>query len=238
VAGACAVCAAIAWKAHVLYRDQQVLRLDPLELSGVPPAQLRPAQGRPVLVILGDSRAAQWPARPAFAAYDVRNLGVGGQTSAQVAARYALQVAPLRPQVLLVQVGVNDLKAIALLPHRRDAIVARCIEHIDDIVARARRDGSHVVLTTVFPVGRASPLRALYWRREATDALVTVNRHIRAQAGPNLTVLDAAEVLADPDGVVRDEFSADFLHLAPAGYAALDKLLASALDSQAQASPR
>src|SRR5262245_5896404 len=52
------------------------------------------------VVFFGDSRAADWPA-PTLPGFGFVNRGIGAQTSAQVAGRFAAHITPLHPQVLV-----------------------------------------------------------------------------------------------------------------------------------------
>ena len=100
------------------YRDLNGVRLDPLGLSVYAAAnqQSLPAE-RPVVVIIGDSRAAEWTA-PTMSNFTFVNRGIGAQTTAQVLGRFAPDVAPVTPDIAVIQVGINDLKALPLFPER------------------------------------------------------------------------------------------------------------------------
>ena len=50
---------------------------------------------------------------PSFAVTRWVNRGLGGQTTSQVLHRYPIDVAPLKPAVVVLVVGVNDLRMIA-----------------------------------------------------------------------------------------------------------------------------
>ena len=86
-------------------------RLDPLGLAafaGTPPVA-EPGMRR--VVLFGDSRIAAW-SLSAPAGIQIVNRGVAGHSSAQALLRFAEHVAPLRPDLVVVQVGVNDLVAV------------------------------------------------------------------------------------------------------------------------------
>lgn len=220
-----------------LYREVNRLRLAPFEEASVPRAQLAPVTGDlPVWAFFGDSRAAQWPA-PAVEGFEFRNLGISGQTSEQVAGRLASQLLPLAPRRVLLQVGINDLKTVALFPDRAAAIVGHTQQRISEIVGALRAAGSEVIVTTVFPVGALPLQRRPFWSPEVEASVATVNRHIESLARPGVLVFDAAAVLRGADGRVQPTYAHDFLHLSAAGYAALNQALARQL-AQAPASAR
>jgi lysophospholipase L1-like esterase len=176
------------------------------------------------VVFFGDSRAAEWPA-PMMPGLEFVNRGIGAQTSAQVAGRFAAHIAPLHPQVLVIQVGINDIKTIPLFPNDKAHIVAECQAHISQIVELARQQNIAVVLTTVMPTGALPLERRWYWSSDADQAIADVNAFIVSLQSQHVLILDTAAVLADEEGVIRPEYQRDFLHLNAAGYAALNREL-------------
>lgn len=208
------------------HRQLNALRLDPIGAAVFPsndPPPRNPSIMR--VVFFGDSRAAMWPApaSKAFSGFEFFNRGIGEQTTAQSLERFERHVAPLQPDVVVIQVGVNDLKTIPLFPERKNEIIADCKRNIDELVGRARGLDAHIILTTVFPLGEVPLSRRPFWSSDVAAAVAEVNDHIRAQSAYNgVHILNATPILAGPDGVVRLEYSADLLHLKPAGYASLE----------------
>jgi lysophospholipase L1-like esterase len=207
-------------------RHYFLTRLDPAGLSAYP--SQAPLISGPRVVFYGDSRARQWalPASPPGVTYLGR--GLDGQSSRQSLMRYDAHVAPLRPDVLIIQVGVNDLISIRLLERDRAAIIADARTNLAALVARARADGATVVLTTIFPAAAPSLAERLLPSSSAA-AVAEVNAYLHSLAAPGVIILDTATILADEHGVVRDEFRLDMWHLNAAGYAALNTALAPIL---------
>jgi lysophospholipase L1-like esterase len=213
------------------YLQLNDVRLDPLGLTTYasdpdPPAD----RDRTTVVFYGDSRAEQWPF-PELAGVVFVNRGIGAQTSAQVAERFDDHVRPLRPQIVVVQVGINDLKMVPFYPERRGEITARCLVHIRQIVHQATEAGAMVVLTTVFPTGRVPLYRIPFWSGEVSLAVNEVNAGIRSLAGPDVIVIDAFDILADQKGSIRAAYGRDLLHLTAAGYEVLNEALVHTLES-------
>lgn len=195
-------------------------RLDPLGIDRFEAEQPPPlAPGARRVLLFGDSRAADWPP-PSLPATQIVNRGIGGHSSAQALLRFDAHVAPLRPDIIVVQVGANDLAALNLLGQNRAQIIANLLEHIETIVAKARGGGARVILTTVFPIARGLPPNAA-----VQQAIAEVNQRLLAMAAPDLQVLDSAAVLAGPDGYARPAYAVDEYHLSAAGYAALNEAL-------------
>jgi lysophospholipase L1-like esterase len=206
------------------YAEMSAVRLDPLELAfyaheQVPP----PVANQRRVVFFGDSRALMWSTPEVLGAYQFVNRGIGRQTTAQILERFDHDVPPLRPNVVVIEMGVNDLKAIPVLPERRDEIVATAKQNIRQVVARTHALGASVVLVTVFPLGSVPISRELFWSDDVARSITELNAFIDTLAGGGVTILHADEVLADASGRVRSPFALDTLHLTPLGYAALNE---------------
>lgn len=212
--------------ANEYYIDLNATRLDPLGLSAYPPEQHpTPASNKPLVVFFGDSRAANWLAPTQNSRFTFANRGIGAQTTAQVADRYVQHVRPLKPAVVVLQVGINDLKTIPLFPDRRDEIVEHCKQNIQRIVNMAVNDGAQVILTAVFQQGQIPLARRPFWSADVGIAINEVNTFIKSMANADVIVLDANQVLAKDGEIVNAKYSLDFLHVNSAGYEMLNKEL-------------
>lgn len=228
LAGTCALSllgnVALLQRSRHYERMFHLARLDPLGLGSfdsAPAPDMTPSTRR--IVFFGDSRAAAWPA-PTAPGAQILNRGIGGHSSAQALLRFEAHVAPLRPDLVVVQVGGNDLAALALLRADQAPIMAATRENVAAIVDKARGLGARVILTTIFPLARGP------WPDAGVQrAIAEVNRELLGLAAADVQVLDSAAVLAGPDGYVRPAYAADELHLSAAGYAALNAALAPLL---------
>lgn len=210
-------------RADQYYHELNRLRLDPLDLQSFSRAET--ANDKPTVVFIGDSRAAEWPAPTALPHLRFMNRGIGGQTSAQVIGRFDAHVTPLQPKIIIIQVGINDLKTIPLFSQDTEQIITDCKAHLAQLIEEARRSGATVIITTIIPPGRISLTRQLYWSDVIAPAVEEVNRYIKGLAQPGVVVFDTATILADPHGQTRDEYRRDSIHLNTAGYAALNQAL-------------
>jgi lysophospholipase L1-like esterase len=213
-------------------RDENAVRLDPAGLRVYRDAPLPPA-GRPVLVLFGDSRAAMWTP-PSLPEFEVVDRGVGNQTTAQVLLRIDADVKPLRPAVVVLEAGVNDLKTIPQFPDRRAEIVAACEANLRTIVEELSGDGGTVVLTTVFAIGDVPLWRKPFWSDDVASAVREVNAFLGTLATGRVVLFDADRVLDDANGKIKPNFQFDYLHLVPAGYAALNDALVPLVKTLAQ----
>lgn len=224
--------ASLAANLFLLRRSQQLFRrwrealLDPLGLhafSSTPGAPATSAGDR-LVVFFGDSRAAAWSS-PSLAGYRFINRGVNGESSAQALGRLPHHIAPLQPDVVILQVGVNDLWSSVYLPDQRQAIKTQALTNLQQIVAELRRASPQVILVTVFPLGRLDAWQRLSGWEQVQDDILNVNAILESLSGDGVVILDASAVLAGADGYIQAQYSLDALHLNEAGYAALNQEL-------------
>jgi lysophospholipase L1-like esterase len=172
------------------------------------------------VIFFGDSRADWWQV-PVIPGVQCVAVGVPGASAAYLARRFPAMVAPLRPDIVVVQLGVNDLTGLMARASDRDQVLATICAALTAVVAGAQALDARVVLTTIFPLAHG-PLPD----RAVQEAIAAVNQRLLALAAPEVQVLDSAAVLAGADGYVRPTYAEDELHLSPAGYAALNAALA------------
>lgn len=211
------------WLVKHLYQAENAVRLDPLQLSIYPDAPAKKPELQRI-VFFGDSRALSWPA-PELQGLEFVNRGIGDQTSQQIRLRYAAHVQPLKADLIILQVGVNDLKNIPLFPEKRAAIVEQLKRNLQWIIQQARADESRVLITTIFPLGNVPLERRLVWSDEVAPAIREVNTFIASLAGEGVQVLDAFKVLQGETDLIQAEYSRDLLHLNTQGYEALNAAL-------------
>jgi lysophospholipase L1-like esterase len=230
LAVACAVAYFTFSYARTFYADSNALRLDPLGLSAYQSEPTRTSLDLKRLVFLGDSRAFSWLSPADVSGWEFINRGIGGQTTAQVQGRFSAHVAPLQPQVIVLQVGVNDLRTIPIFPDTRAGIIANTITNIQSIIKQSNDLGATVILTTIFPVGNPSIERSLfYWSDDIAVAVNEVNNRLRQSASDQVIVFDANPILLDANGLPRSDYMDGTLHLNTAGYAALNQRLVAIL---------
>ncbi len=214
------------WFARMFYASENAVRLEPLGLSVYQTVPTRVSPDLKRVVFLGDSRAETWLPPAALSGWDFVNRGISGQTTAQILGRFAVHVTPLQPQVIVLQLGVNDLKDIPIFPDRRAAIVADCLANIRSIVRQSNDLGAVVILTTIFPVSTPSLERRLFfWSDDIARAVTEVNNELRTLASDKVLLFDADLILLDANGLPRSEYMEDTLHLNAAGYDALNQRL-------------
>jgi lysophospholipase L1-like esterase len=188
---------------------------------------------RPLTVLFyGDSRAADWPP-PDLPDFLFVNRGVPGQTSTEALRRWVSYGAPLHPDIVVLQIGINDLTAISLFREETASLVVQCQNNIRQLVSQATTGGATVILTTIFPAGYLRLGYREFGLSEIGPLVVEVNNYLTILAGPHVVLFDAYALLSEND-LVKGEYTLDLLHLNAAGYDALNQALVPLLLTLAQ----
>lgn len=184
----------------------------------------------PGLVIVGDSRAAQWVRPPRVPGGETLLRGVGGETTVQTEARLADAVR-LQPRAILLMSGVNDIIAAAYMEAaERRRVGAEAAARIARMARAAKASGPCVVVATVAPPARPNLLRRLVWRDGIVDDVELLNRRLRDELEGEIPMLDvAAKLPLTSDGHLGPDSSFGTLHFNLSAYLRLNEAAAEAL---------
>lgn len=191
-------------------------------------ALIASADRRSRVVLMGDSITDHWDALEAEPLKDllIVNRGIGGQNTSQMLLRFEDDVVALKPAVVVILGGTNDLRAYVGDPASVGAsALARISRNVTAMSDIARGRGFKVVLATLPPVGADREKVS----RDA-QAIKAVNAWIKAFAAERgYPVADYHAALAGPDGVLPPALSPDGIHPNGEGYAVMRPALAKAL---------
>lgn len=184
------------------------------------------------VLVIGDSRVARWrPGAPA-AGSALATSGVGGETSAQLLARWRAGAQRPAGATLLILTGVNDLVAADLNPHKAPAIEAALARNVLTIAAEARAAGMVPVIGAVGQAARVDwGRRLLGWSGGLNRRIDRANAGLRTQAraaGHGWFDVNAALGVGD-DRIMPPRHALDTLHWTDAAYRALESALAERL---------
>jgi uncharacterized SAM-binding protein YcdF (DUF218 family)/lysophospholipase L1-like esterase len=204
---------------------------------------------KPPIIILGASYAAGWKLAN-LDGIPVINVGVPGEQSFEMLARFDSEVVAARPRAVVLWGFINDI-------FRTDdttQALARMRESYLEMAKRARAQGIDPIIATevtirppkAFVETVTSMVASLLGKQSYQDRvnghIVEGNRWLRELAQrEGLLVLDLQNALADTDGRRRREFAKDDgSHISPEGYEALTKyarpILSKRLRSSASSS--
>ena len=213
-------------------------KLDPIGLNYYPiSSSLAPSDAnkrlKPRLMFYGDSRALSWT-HPALEQYEFMNRAIGGQTSIQIVSRFQQHVATYQPDIIILQLCVNDLKMIPLFPTQEKEIISNCKNNLQQLLQLAQNIQAKVILSTVFPLGDISLMRKVFGIRETPiiKAIDEVNAYIYSLADDNTVILDAYRLLKGESKKIDPRYNQDWLHLNASGYEILNTELVKLLENK------
>jgi lysophospholipase L1-like esterase len=177
----------------------------------------------PTAVFLGDSITEGW-ARidPSFfTSNGLVGRGINGQVSGQTLLRFEQDVAGLRPKVVHIMIGTNDIAGNA-----GPTTYGDIERNLSAMVELARANGIRVVLATV------PPSTDFPWRRgmQPASKIIRLNRWIRDYAKrEHIVVADYHAALANPEGGLRTEWTVDGVHPNAAGFRVMEPIASEAI---------
>lgn len=188
-------------------------------------ADLLAGRTRPRAVFMGDSITEGWiQADPDFFARNSYvDRGISGQSSAQMVARFQQDVVALKPKVVHIMAGTNDIGG-ATGAITEDEFAANIRAMLD----MAKANQIAVVLAGIPPMSRLLP-RPEFDTRPAVPRLNARLKKLAAEYGAQW--VDYFAPLAASDGSFDPAFANDGVHPTRAGYAVMEPLAAAAVSA-------
>jgi lysophospholipase L1-like esterase len=186
-------------------------------------AALKDAGRRPDVVFMGDSITEGWiNADPQFfARNNYVDRGINGQSSSQMVARFYADVVTLRPGVVHILTGTNDIGG-ATGPVTED----ESINNVRAMIDMAQANGIGVVLGGIPPMSRLLPRPDFNLR----PVVRSLNRRLQALAVERkVPFVDYYTPFADREGAFDPRYANDGVHPTRAGYAVMEPLAQAAL---------
>jgi lysophospholipase L1-like esterase len=180
-----------------------------------------PAKGETRVVFLGDEITENWtsffPGKPYF------NRGITRQTSAQMLVRFRQDVISLKPKVVIIQAGSNDIASVA------GPMTSTTIgEFYESMIDLAKAHDIRVVIASVTPVCDCSAKEKILMRRPPSK-IGNLNEFLEDLAERRGAVyLDYHSALAEGRNIKR-EYTVDGLLLTEAAYKVMAPLAERAI---------
>ena len=195
--------------------DEQILKTDWAWLCRyrADNARIDPAHP-PRVVFIGDSITENWlMADRDFFAHGILDRGISGQTSPQILVRFYQDVIMLRPRVVHIMIGTNDI-AGNTGPTSPEAYQ----NAVRAMVDLAKANHIAVILGAIPPADRFSWISAV----EPGPWIARLNRWLRDYAkDQHLVYADYHTALAGPGGELLAAYGPDGVHPNAAGYAVM-----------------
>jgi lysophospholipase L1-like esterase len=181
-----------------------------------------PAAGEKRVVFMGDSITEGWKIGESFPGKPYINRGISGQTTPQMLLRFRQDVIALKPRVVVILAGINDIAGNT---------GPETLEQIEDNLASmaelAAANHIRVVLCSV------TPAFDFPWSPGLAPApkVVALNAWIKAYAAKKSHVyVDYYSAMKDERGGLPASLSRDGVHPLPAGYAIMAPLVEAGIE--------
>ena len=176
------------------------------------------------VVFMGNSITQGWKRqRPEF--FELNPYicrGISGQTTPQMLLRFRQDVIDLKPDVVVILAGTNDI-AGNTGPSTLDMITG----NIFSMIELAQANNIKVVLCSVLP---ANEYR---WRPEVkpADTIIELNRLLESYAKKNkIPYVDYFSPMVDKEKGLKKEYSGDGVHPNQKGYTVMEPLIKNEID--------
>ena len=182
-----------------------------------------PAAGEQRVVFMGNSITEAWakyfpthfPGKPYI------GRGISGQTTPQMLVRFRPDVLALRPRVVVILAGTNDIAG-----NTGPATLEMIADNITSMTELAQAHGIRVVLGSVLPAYDYPWKKGL----EPAPKIVALNRWLKQYAASAHAVyVDFHTAMADERQGLRAELSPDGVHPNEAGYRVMGPLVEQAI---------
>ena len=122
--------------------------------------------------MLGDLRIGRWDQDLLSGDIKVANLGIEGQTSSQVYYRFKNYLEIDTPELVIVEVGINELKVIGFDKTLAKSITENYYRNIEAMISLCAENDIQMILINVFPVGKIELLRRLVWNSSVNETIM------------------------------------------------------------------
>ena len=200
------------------YGQLQRYRADDATVKAMPDTKNR-------VIFFGDSITDGWNLEKYFEGKSYINRGIGGQTTPQMLVRFRQDVIDLKPKVLLVLAGTNDIAG------NTGPMVNEDIEaNLASMAELAKAHDINVVFSSILPVHDYTPRGQEFASQRPADRILALNKWLKDYCDKNKIVyLDYFSAMVDQTGKLKKDLADDGLHPNDAGYKIMGPLAEAAI---------
>jgi lysophospholipase L1-like esterase len=192
-----------------------------------------PQSAKPRVVFLGDSITDGWRLNEYYADRDFINRGISGQITVQMLGRMESDVIKLKPAIVLVLAGTNDIA--------RGVPVSTIEDNMTAIADLADFHQIKVILASVLPVSDyhkdVNPNYEMTKTRPPATIRALNEWMMSFCARRDFTYLDYYSQMVDAEGYLKTDIADDGLHPNSLGYRIMAPLALAAIDKVIGAAP-
>jgi lysophospholipase L1-like esterase len=182
-----------------------------------------PESGENRIVFMGDSITEFWcEVHPEFFLDKFYiNRGISGQTSPQMLLRFRADVIDLKPTIVVLLAGGNDIAG-----NTGPSTLEMIQNNIFSMVELAKSNHIKIILCSVLPANY------FYWspKERPADAIISLNTSIKRYAtANNIPYVDYYPAMADAAKGLPLSYSNDGVHPNKAGYQVMELLVENAI---------
>ena len=180
-------------------------------------AKLAPATNR--VVFMGNSITEGWaPLFPAlFPGKPYVGRGISGQTTPQMLVRFRQDVVALKPKVVVILAGTNDIAG-----NTGPSTVEMIEDNLASMAEIARANGIRVVMCSILPVYDYPWKPGL----QPAQKIMTINAWMRDYASKHgAAYVDFHSEMQDERHGMRAEYTYDGVHASEAGYRVMARIV-------------
>lgn len=211
------------WSARTHYEYRLAQQIWPVAAPEISVVSKSPPGFKSTVLLLGDSRMAQWDL-PQLVGWRVVNAGAGGLTTGQLRLAAPKFLDEFHPDAVVLEAGINDLKFIGLRTALSPQIISLAASNLTAVVRGCAADHCQVIVLETWPAGQPDLARRLVWSAKipaAVDALNAQLQHLNSP-GQGIRVVDLfKEAGLKPEA----GFYRDTLHFKPEVYQSLTPAL-------------
>jgi len=176
-------------------------------------------------VFIGDSITDLWAQRPEqfFPGKPYVGRGIGGQTTPQMLLRFRQDVVDLKPEVVVINGGTNDIAG-----NTGPSTLKMIEDNLKSMTEIAKANGIHVVLASV------TPAFDYPWKRglEPAEKVVELNAWMKDYCARfGCTYADYFNAMADEKHGMKEGLSVDGIHPTAEGYKIMSPIAESAISA-------
>jgi lysophospholipase L1-like esterase len=185
-----------------------------------------PAPDENRVVFFGDSITDIWKLDDSFPGKHYVNRGIGGQTTSQMLVRFRQDVIDLKPKVIVILAGTNDIAG------NTGSISNQDIEaNLASMAELAKAHGIRMILSSVLPVNNYRPQSQEFFASRPPERILALNKWLKDYCAKNdLTYLDYFSAMVDNKGLLKRDLADDGLHPNQAGFAVMAPMAEKAIE--------